>query len=105
MIFVETRAFTRQVMGLLSDAEYRRLQEHLTVQPDTGAMIKGTGGIRKLRWAGAGQGKRGGVRVIYYWAMGKGRILLLFMYPKGERDDLSSAERKILRRIVEQEEQ
>ena len=103
MIFVETKAFSRQVITLLSDDDYRGLQEHLTANPDAGAMIKGAGGIRKLRWAAEGQGKSGGVRVIYYWAMAKDRILLLFMYPKSERDDLSPKERKILRRIVEQE--
>jgi hypothetical protein len=104
MIFVETKAFTRQVMSLLSDDDYRLLQELLTAHPDAGATIKGAGGIRKLRWAGEGQGKRSGVRVIYYWAMAKERMLMLFMYPKSERDDLSYEQRKILRRIVEQEE-
>ncbi len=103
MIFVETKAFSRQVATLLTDDDCRRLQEHLVEHPDAGAMIKGTGGIRKLRWTGEGKGKSGGVRVIYYWAMGKDRILLLFMYPKSEKDDLSSEERKVLRRIVEQE--
>jgi hypothetical protein len=89
---------------LLSDDAYREMEEHLVEHPDSGAMIKGTGGIRKLRWAGEGQGKSGGVRVIYYWAVAKDRILLLFMYPKSERDDLSFEERKVLRKIVEQEE-
>jgi hypothetical protein len=103
MVFVETKAFSRQVMTLFSDEDYREVQEHLTDHPDAGAIIKGTGGIRKLRWAGQGHGKSGGVRIIYYWAMAKDRILLLFMYPKSESDDLSSEERKVLRRIVEQE--
>ena len=103
MIFVETKAFTRQALSLLSDDDYRKLQEHLVEHPDAGPIIKGTGGIRKLRWAGEGKGKSGGVRVIYYWALAKERILLLFMYPKTEKDDLSSGERKVLRRIVEQD--
>jgi len=104
MIFVETKVFTRQVMTLLSDEDYRGLQERLAEHPDAGTMIKGTGGIRKLRWVGEGRCKSGGVRVIYYWATEKARIFLLFMYPKSERDDLSSQERRILRRIVEHEE-
>ena len=91
-------------MRLLSDNDYRLLQELLTAHPDAGATIKGTGGIRKLRWAGQGQGKRGGVRVVYFWAMAKDRILMLFMYPKSERDDLSPEQLKILLKIVEQEE-
>lgn len=103
MIFIETRAFSRQVATLLSDKEYREMQEHLVERPDAGAVIRGTGGIRKLRWAGEGHGKSGGVRVIYYWAIAKDRVLLLFMYPKNEKDDLSSEDRKTLRRIVEQE--
>lgn len=103
MIFVETRAFSRQVMSLLPDDDYREVQEHLTDHPDAGVIIQGTGGIRKLRWASHGHGKSGGVRIIYYWAVAKDRILLLFMYPKSESDDLSSEERKVLRRIVEQE--
>lgn len=104
MIFVETKAFSRKVVSLLSDDDYRDMQEFLFEYPDAGAVIKGTGGIRKLRWAGEGQGKSGGVRVIYYWAIAKDRILLLFIYPKSERDDLSSEERKVLRRLVEKEE-
>lgn len=103
MIFIETKAFTRQVMNLLTDEDYRAVQDHLAERPDSGAVIKGTGGIRKLRWAGLGHGKRGGVRIIYYWAMPKDRILLLFMYPKGVSDDLSAEERKVLQRIVEHE--
>jgi hypothetical protein len=103
MVFAETKAFSRQVTTLLSDEDYREMQEHLTEHPDAGAMIKGTGGIRKLRWAVQGQGKSGGVRVIYYWAVAKDRILLLFMYPESERDDLSPEERKVLRRTVDQE--
>jgi len=103
MIFVETKAFSRRIVTLLTDDEYRGLQDHLVKYPDAGATIRGTGGIRKLRWAGEGKGKSGGVRIIYYWAMDKDRILLLFMYPKSEKDDLSAEERKVLRRIVEQE--
>jgi hypothetical protein len=80
------------------------LQEHLVKYPDAGPVIKGAGGIRKLRWAGEGQGKSGAVRVIYYRAPAKDKILLLFMYPKNEKDDLSLEERRVLRRIVEREE-
>jgi hypothetical protein len=57
MIFVETRAFSRQILTLLSDKEYREMQEHLVERPDAGAVIRGAGGIRKLRWAGEGHGK------------------------------------------------
>jgi hypothetical protein len=104
MIFVETKTFSRQVVALLSDDQYRSLQRLLVDHPDAGAIIKATGGIRKLRCAAEGKGKSGGVRIIYYWAMANDRILLLFMYPKSEKDDLSPEERKVLRSIVEREE-
>ncbi len=103
MVIVETKTFSRQVVTLLTDDDYRGLQEHLVQHPEAGSMDKATGGIRKLRWSAEGKGKSGGVRVIYYWAVDKDRILLLFMYPKSEKDDLSPEERKVLRRIVEQE--
>ena len=105
MILIETKAFTRQALALLTEDEYRELQDHLVEHPSAGAVIKGTGGIRKLRWRAGGRGKSGGVRVIYYWAVAKDRILLLFMYPKSEKDDLSPEEREVLRGIVEQEDQ
>ncbi len=69
MVIIETRTFTRQVTALLSDDEYRALQTELAGRPDAGAIIQGSGGIRKLRWSVHGRGKRGGVRVIYYWAV------------------------------------
>jgi len=67
MVIVETSIFTRQVQDLLSDDEYRSLQITLAKRPEVGALIEGSGGLRKVRWALAGRGKRGGVRVIYYW--------------------------------------
>ena len=66
-------------------------------RPDAGSVIRGSGGIRKLRWAGSGRGKRGGLRVIYYWWVAKERISMLRMYPKNEQDDLSSDQLKQLR--------
>lgn len=103
MIFVETSIFTRQVQKLLTDDEYRELQQALVDRPDAGAVMVGSGGLRKIRWAKEGRGKRGGVRAIYYWAVSSEQILMLFMYPKGEQDDLTSAQIKMLRQIVEEE--
>jgi mRNA-degrading endonuclease RelE of RelBE toxin-antitoxin system len=103
MVFVETSIFTRQVQELLTDDEYRELQKTLVNRPDAGSLIVGSGGLRKIRWAKQGKGKRGGVRVIYYWAVSQEQILMLFMYPKGERDDLTPVQVKILRQIVEEE--
>jgi mRNA-degrading endonuclease RelE of RelBE toxin-antitoxin system len=103
MVIIETSIFTRQVQGLLSDDEYRELQSTLVVRPRAGALIVGSGGLRKIRWGQKGKGKRGGVRVIYYWAVTPEQILMLFMYPKGERDDLTPAQIKVLKQIVERE--
>ena len=103
MIIVETSIFTRQVRALLSDDEYRQLQTELIIRPEMGAIIKGSGGLRKVRWMLRGRGKRGGMRVIYYWAVEQERLLMLLMYPKSVQDDLTSAQLKILRKLVEAE--
>jgi hypothetical protein len=82
---------------------YRDLQIALAERPDMGAVMVGSGGLRKVRWAAPGRGKRGGVRVIYYWAVEQERLLMLLMYPKSEKDDLSREQLMILRKIVEEE--
>ena len=103
MVIIETSFFTRQVQELLTDEEYRKLQAALINRPDMGPIIRASGGLRNVRWALPGRGKRGGVRVIYYWAVQREQILMLFMYGKAERDDLSSAQLKTLRQIIEEE--
>jgi mRNA-degrading endonuclease RelE of RelBE toxin-antitoxin system len=81
----------------MDDDEYGEMQTFLVHRPDAGSIIKGSGGIRKLRWAGSGRGKRGGLRVIYYWWVAKDRISLLMVYPKNEQDDLTADQLKKLR--------
>lgn len=103
MLIVETSVFTRQVGALLRDEEYRLLQVHLAARPEAGTVIKGTGGLRKIRWAVGAHGKRGGVRLIYYWAKPDSRILLLLIYSKSKREDLTRDQLRILRKIVEEE--
>ncbi len=88
MIFIESPIFTRLVQGLLSDDEYRQLQMALILQPGLGSVIRGSGGLRKVRWALPGRGKSGGVRVIYYLVT-QDRILMVYTYPKGKQDDLT----------------
>ena len=97
MVFVETALFTRLLGDYLGDEEYRALQSHLIVHPDAGAIIKGSGGVRKIRWRFGGKGKSGGIRVIYYWAKSVDQVFMLTLYGKGEKEDLSSAD---LRRII-----
>ena len=103
MIIVETHIFTRQVLLLLKDDEYRLLQSVLANRPDAGVVIPSSGGLRKMRWGMAERGKRGGVRVIYYWAVKQERILMLLIYPKNVKDDMTQEQLKILRIIVKEE--
>jgi hypothetical protein len=103
MVIIETSIFTRQVHALLDDDEYRHLQTMLVIRPDTGDLIPGGGGLRKIRWSVHGRGKRGGVRVIYYWAVQQECILMLLMYAKNVQDDLTAEQLKALRRIIEEE--
>lgn len=103
MDIIETSVFTRQVQNLLTDEEYRQLQLALVDNPEMGVIIQGSGGLRKIRWAISGRGKRGGVRTIYYWAVKKDQILLLLMYAKNEQDNLTQDQLKVLRGIIEKE--
>lgn len=88
---------------MLPDDEYRKLQIIVANRPETGTIIKGSGGLRKIRWSLPSRGKRGGVRVIYYWVVAQDRILMLLMYPKSERDDLTPTQLRLLKKIVEEE--
>jgi len=81
----------------MDDEEYAEMQVFLSHRPDAGKVMRGSGGIRKLRWAGSGRGKRGGLRVIYYWWVAKDRISLLLAYPKSEQDDLTAEQLKRLK--------
>ena len=103
MTIIETPIFTRRIQVMLSYEEYRLLQAHLVNKPDVGKVIPGSGGMRKLRWSAKGHGKRGGIRVIYYWFMSKDVILLLFAYAKNEQDDLTKEQLRQLRKVIEKE--
>jgi hypothetical protein len=94
MEFLEAPAFTRYVSGYLTDDEYRELQNRLAAAPEHGAVIPGIGGFRKLRWADPrrGKGRRGGLRVIYYYFPGEQQIGLITLYDKDEASDLTPKE-------------
>ena len=102
-VFLETPLFTKRIRELISDNEYRILQMVLGLRPEQGAVIPGTGGIRKIRWGQKGRGKRGGIRVIYYWHRQTDRIYMLLTYTKIEQDDLSADQARILSRLVKKE--
>ena len=101
MVFVETKHFTKWIDSLLDDDSYAELQTFLAGHPEAGNVMRGTGGIRKVRWSRRGQGKRGGVRVIYYWRVSASRIYLLTIFGKSVKDDLGAAERAAWRKVVE----
>ena len=103
MVIIETPIFTRRIQAILSDEEYRLLQIQLINKPDCGKVIRGSGGLRKLRWSGGGHGKRGGIRIIYYWFVAEETLLLLFAYSKREQDDLTPEQLKQLKKLVQGE--
>jgi mRNA-degrading endonuclease RelE of RelBE toxin-antitoxin system len=103
MRFVETPVFTEQIVSELEENSYHQLQLALLLRPEQGALIRGSGGLRKLRWGVAGRGKRGGVRVIYFWYSSEEIFYMLYVYPKNVQGDLTPAQIRILRRLVEEE--
>ena len=103
MVIIETPIFTRRIQAVLSEEEYRLLQIQLANRPDSSKIIRGSGGLRKLRWSAGGHGKRGGIRVIYYWFVSSDTLLLLFAYPKSEQEELTPEQVKQLKKVVEGE--
>lgn len=101
MVIVETSIFTRLIKELMSDDEYKELQEALINRPDMGDLIQGSGGLRKVRWSLEGRGKSSGVRAIYYWVTEDHHIRMVFVYPKGRQENLTKDQIKQLRTIVE----
>jgi len=101
MIFIEAPIFTKHIYDYLNDEEYSALQQTIALRPDIGKIIPGSGGLRKMRWAGSGRGKRGGTRIIYYWLREDGQIWLLTIYAKNEAEDIPPSVLKILRREIE----
>lgn len=97
--FVETRLFSRLVYEYLSEEEYSSLQRHLAAWPASGDVIPGTGGVRKIRWAVKGRGKRGGVRVVYVARVAREVIWLLMIYAKNQTENIPAA---VLRSIREE---
>jgi mRNA-degrading endonuclease RelE of RelBE toxin-antitoxin system len=99
--FIETRLFTRLVQEYLADDEYRKLQATLIERPEAGDLIRGSGGVRKLRWQASGRGKRGGYRVIYYAKIDQGIIWMLTMYPKNMTENIPAHILRAIRKEVE----
>ena len=103
MRFVETPVFTTAVHRHLDDERYRQLQMALMLRPEQGPVISGAGGLRKVRWAPRGIGKRGGLRVIYYWAVREQAFYMLYVYAKSDQGDLTPMQTRQLGRLVREE--
>lgn len=101
MRFIETPVFTRQICENMSDDDYAALQAWLSDHPESGDLIPGGGGLRKLRWSGSGRGKRGGSRVIYYFWRPE-TILMMLSYLKNELADISPAQLKTLAKFAKE---
>jgi hypothetical protein len=99
LTFIETRLFTRLADDYLGPDGLFALQLHLLQHPESGAIIQDSGGVRKLRWARPGSGKRGGLRIIYFLRTEKGQVWLLTLYAKNVRDSIPG---HVLKRIKEE---
>jgi mRNA-degrading endonuclease RelE of RelBE toxin-antitoxin system len=100
MVFIETSAFTKWITQIMSDEDYRRIQNELMKRPDSGKLIPSGSGLRKLRCAVKAKGKRGGARIIYYWIVNDDKILMLYAYEKSIAEDLTIDQIKGLLTIV-----
>ena len=89
LTFIETKLFTQLVANYLTDDEYAARQGAIAANPQGGDVVRGSGGVRKLRWRGSGRGKRGGIRVIYYLRLRQGQVWMLTLYAKNEADAIA----------------
>jgi len=105
MEFIEAPAFTRYFSEYLTDEEYRQFQNQLANNPESGDLMPGTGGFRKLRRADPrrGKGRRGGLRIIYFYFPADQQIWLVTLYDKNEASDLTPREKKALKAAIEGE--
>ena len=102
MIFIELTPFIAFRNEYWTDDDLRALQSFLLIRPDAGDLIRGGSGLRKLRWAAQGRGKRGGARVIYYWQIEQDHIYLIYGYVKSERENLTPQQTKLLADLLKE---
>ena len=105
VVFVELPPFQRNRSDYLDDDAFRRLQDSLMKDPEAGDLMPDTGGLRKLRFADArrGKGKRGGLRIVYYWWSAGFQIWLFTLFDKNEMKDLTAQQRKALKEMIKAE--
>lgn len=99
--FIELPIFTRYAVDYFDDGELAELQKALAKNPESGVVVPGTHGVRKLRWSRSGMGKRGGLRVLYYVQDDLGRIWLLTVYAKSARENIAASTLNLLREIAD----
>ena len=102
MTFIETAVFTKEISKVMNDDSYRTLQQSLLLRPEAGPLIPGSNGLRKLRWSLAHSGKRGGVRLIYYWEVSQKVLYMLFVYRKTKQSDLTQKQITVLSKLVKE---
>jgi hypothetical protein len=102
--FIETPFFAKAVERYLDDDEYAELQTHLNKNPEAGVVVPGSGGVRKLRWAAQGRGKRGGLRVIYFVRLARGHIWMLTIYGKNVTENIPAPTLRAMKKAIEDEE-
>ena len=100
--FTEHPVFTRRIAELLTDEEYRKFQTDLAANPEAGDVIPGLSGLRKVRLALPGRGKRGAARVLYLLFMRAETVFLLYVFTKGEFVDLPPDKRRVMKRLVDE---
>jgi hypothetical protein len=98
----ETPTFRRSVAAIMADEEIEELIDFVAVNPSVGAVIPGTGGMRKLRWRRSGTGKRGGARVVYFYYDGSMPILMILAYAKSAADDMTPEQKKRARALIDE---
>ena len=96
----ETAVFMRQAAGIWSEDDRSSFIDFIARNPEQGDLIPETGGVRKIRWARPGSGKRGGTRVIYFYHSGDRPLYLLLVYAKARQDNLTAEEKKIVRKLA-----
>ncbi len=98
---VEVPPFGRKASACMTEAEIDDLKLFVAMNPEAGAKLRGSGGLRKVRWATGAKGKRGGVRVIYFYYDDSIPLFLMTVYPKADKASLSAKELAELRRLAE----
>ncbi len=100
---IETRTYSRKAEGLLNEDEREEFAVFISQNPSAGSVVRGSGGVRKIRWARTGSGKRGGVRVIYYNQLHHEEVWLLTLYAKTERSTIPAYELRLIKEAIERE--